>query len=97
MATNHSPKNMLWRWLMICLIPSLTIAYFWLNPPDTGLRHLINGIILACEAVFLLKWVGFEIISHHLKQEHQQKRQTQWLLLPIALLIGYCVYYFIAA
>ena len=89
-------KNLTLRWLLVCLLPAATIVFFLLNPPATPLRHLINGIVLACEAVFLLKWVQFEAIGHHLKQEHALKRQTLWLLLPISLLAAYCVFYFVA-
>ncbi|MFD1245595.1 hypothetical protein [Paralysiella testudinis] len=89
-------KNLTLRWLLVCLLPAATIAFFLLNPPASPLRHLINGIVLVCEAVFLLKWVLFEAIGHHLKQEHALKRQTLWLLLPISLLAAYCVFYFVA-
>ena len=58
--------------------------------------HICLTMIDVCEAVFLLKWVLFEAIGHHLKQEHALKRQTLWLLLPISLLAAYCVFYFVA-
>ncbi len=88
------PKNMLPRWLAVCLIPLGTALWFSLNAPYSDTRHLINGIILVCEGVFLLKFVLFEAIAHHLKQEYTAKQQTLWLLLPLLLLSVYLLYYF---
>lgn len=47
-------RNLLVRWLVVCLIPLATLAVFVANPPEDKPQHLINGIILACEATFCL-------------------------------------------
>ena len=87
-------RNLLVRWLVVCLIPLATLAVFASNPPEDAAQHLINGIILACEATFLFKFVLFETIKHHLKQEFNLKRQTMLLFIPIILLIVYLFHYF---
>ncbi len=87
-------KNMLWRWLLVCLLPAATAAFFILKPAATPMQHLINGIILACECAFLFKFVLFEAIGHHLRQEHALKRQTLLLMLPLLVLILYICHYF---
>ncbi|WP_373740538.1 hypothetical protein [Neisseria sp.] len=91
----NSNPNMKLRWLVICLIPLVSIAAFTLMPPEDKAQYMINGIILACEATFLFKFVLFETIKHHLKDEPEWKRQTLLLFIPIFLLIGYTVYYFL--
>ena len=48
-------KPLIIRWLAVCLIPLATLAVFAVNPPEDAAQHLINGIILACEATFLFK------------------------------------------
>ncbi|WP_308026244.1 hypothetical protein [Neisseria mucosa] len=40
------------------------LAIFVVNPPEDAAQHLINGIILACEATFLFKFVFFDTIKH---------------------------------
>ncbi|EOB48206.1 hypothetical protein NM96060_0951, partial [Neisseria meningitidis 96060] len=40
-------RNLLVRWLVVCLIPLATLAVFAANPPEDKPQHLINGIILA--------------------------------------------------
>lgn len=88
------PKILIIRWLIVCLIPSITLVIFVVNPPEDEAQHLINGIILACEATFLFKFILFETIKHHLKQEFDLKRQTMLLFIPIVLLIVYLFHYF---
>ena len=75
-------KPILLRWLVVCLIPLATLLWFALNPPEDKTQHLINGIILACEATFLFKFVLFDVIKHHLKQEPELKRQSIWMFIP---------------
>lgn len=87
-------KNMLLRWLIVCLVPLATIAALFLSRPLSPVGELIGGIILACEAAFLFKFVLFETIKHHLKHEHAFKRQTMWLFAPIVLLVLYLFHYF---
>lgn len=86
-------KHMI-RWLVVILVPLSIIAYIYLVPAANSLDHLINGIILACAATFLFKFVLFAAIGHHLRGEHTQKKQTYFLFIPIILLILYTVYYF---
>ena len=88
------PKILIIRWLIVCLIPLITLAIFVVNAPEDAAQHLINGIILACEATFLFKFILFETIKHHLKQEFDLKRQTMLLFIPIILLIVYLFHYF---
>lgn len=87
-------KPFIIRWLAVCLIPLATLAVFAVNPPEDAAQHLINGIILACEATFLFKFVLFDTIKHHLKQEFDLKRQIMLLFIPIVLLIVYLFHYF---
>ena len=75
-------KPLIIRWLAVCLIPLATLAVFTVNPPEDAAQHLINGIILACEATFLFKFVLFDTIKHHLKQEFDLKRQTSIIYSP---------------
>lgn len=91
----NSNPNMKLRWLIICLIPLVSIAAFALIPPRDKAQYMINGIILACEATFLFKFVLFETIKYHLKNELEWKRQTLFLFIPIILLIAYTIYYFV--
>ena len=88
------PLAILLRWLAVCLIPLATLLAFALFPPEDHTQYLINGIILACEATFLSKFVLFETVKHHLKQEHALKRQTALLFLPLLALIAYLFHYF---
>ena len=88
------PKILIIRWLIVCLIPLITLAIFVVNAPEDAAQHLINGIILACEATFLFKFILFDTIKHHLKQEFDLKRQTMFLFIPIILLIVYLFHYF---
>ena len=88
------PKILIIRWLIVCLIPLITLAIFVVNAPEDAAQYLINGIILACEATFLFKFILFETIKHHLKQEFDLKRQTMLLFIPIVLLIVYLFHYF---
>lgn len=92
MGVRHS--SLVWAWLIACAIPLLTLLAFALIPETSPLAHLIRGIILACEAVFLAKWVGFKVISHHLHGNHQAKKQVLWLLLVPLLLAIYLLHYF---
>ncbi|STZ75959.1 hypothetical protein [Bergeriella denitrificans] len=91
---NHS-RTLLIRWLIVCLIPLATLLLFALFPPhDDPTQYLINGIILACEATFLSKFVLFEVIKHHLRGEPELKKQTSLLFAPLLLLIVYLFHYF---
>lgn len=55
-------KPLIIRWLAVCLIPLATLAVFSVNPPEDAAQHLINGIILACEATFSVQIRPFR---HH--------------------------------
>ena len=92
--TETTHKNMGLRWLIICLIPLATLAAIALSAPLSPIGHLIGGIILACEAAFLFKFVLFETIKHHLKNEPELKRRTLPLFAPIVLLVAYLFHYF---
>lgn len=85
------------RWLIVLFVPLIIIAYMAIVPASSAIDHLIYGIILACAATFLFKFVLFALIGHHLRGEHAQKKQTLFLFIPIMLLIMYTVYYFQAA
>lgn len=86
-------RSYLIKWIIIISIPTLTaLLLAWRN--DTGLAHLIGGIILACEAAFLFKFVVFEIIKHHLRNEINARNHSSLLLIPIVFLIVYIAYYF---
>ena len=88
-------KPILLRWLAV--LPDSARHPFVGLPsthPKTKTQHLINGIILACEATFLFKFVLFDVIKHHLKQEPELKRQSIWMFIPIVLLIVYLFHYF---
>lgn len=85
------------RWAIVVLIPAVTLFCFAVFPAKDATDYLINGIILACEATFLFKFVLFAVIGHHLREEPQQKKQACWLFVPIVLLVVYVVYYFMAA
>lgn len=87
-------QSLLIRWLIVCLIPLATLLAFVLFPPPDTTQYLINGIILACEATFLFKFVLFDVIKYHLRQEPELKRQTMLLFIPIGLLIVYLFHYF---
>lgn len=89
------PKPLLIRWLLVCLLPLFTIAYFIFNPAEQGsTRFLINGIILACECAFLFKYILFALIGHHLRGEHAHKQHTAWQFTPLILFIAYICHYF---
>ncbi|MDO4433792.1 MAG: hypothetical protein Q4B82_04345 [Alysiella sp.] len=90
-------QQTLLRWATVILIPSFTLAYFTFVPPKDNADRLINGIILACEAVFLFKFVLFAWIGHHLRDEISAKKQVYPLFIPIILLVAYTIYYFQAA
>lgn len=90
-------KQTLIRWLIVVSIPVATLLCFAIFPAKDATDYLINGIILACEATFLFKFVLFAVIGHHLRQEKQQKQQAYWLFLPIVLLVAYIITYFQAA
>lgn len=95
-TTQKSSKNIILRWLIVCLIPLLTIAYFLLNPADETIKHarLVRGAILACECVFLAKFVLFEVVSHHLKDEMKEKKQTTLLFIPLFIFALYICHFF---
>ncbi len=91
---SQTQKSLLLRWLAVCLIPLITMLAFVLIPPPDHTQYLINGIILACEATFLFKFILFEVIKHHLKHEFELKRQVILLFIPIIILIVYLFHYF---
>lgn len=85
------------RALAVCLIPSATAVYFHFNPAERGsIPFLTNGAILACETVFLFKFILFSVIGHHLRGEKRERAYTACLFVPIALSACYTVYYFTA-
>lgn len=88
------PKPFIFRWLAVCLIPLLTLAAFAVYPPPDKTQYFINGIILACEATFLFKFVLFDVIKHHLRQEPELKKHSLLLFVPIVLLIIYIFHYY---
>ncbi|MCF7521690.1 hypothetical protein L4G92_06465 [Neisseria sp. ZJ106] len=93
MAVSDSQK--LWlRWLIVCLIPLLTLLVFALFPPPDQTQYFINGIILACEATFLFKFVLFGVIHCHLRQDFALKRKNMLLFIPIIALIVYLFHYY---
>ncbi|MCP1659541.1 hypothetical protein [Neisseria perflava] len=87
-------KHLLIRWLIVCLIPLITLLAFVVFPPADHTQYLINGIILACEATFLFKFVLFDVIKFHLKQDGVMRRKTAWQFAPIVVLIVYLFHYF---
>ncbi|EGV37994.1 hypothetical protein [Neisseria weaveri] len=87
-------KNLLPHWLIICLIPLITLLLIKLTGPHDDTQYLINGIILACEAAFLFKYVLFKAVKHHLKSEDSLQRHTLFLFIPIILLVAYLFRYF---
>ncbi|MDO4696047.1 MAG: hypothetical protein Q4A49_00705 [Neisseria sp.] len=88
-------KTLLIRTAAVCIIPLLSILYFRFHPAEPGsTQFLLNGIILACEATFLFKFVLFSYIGHHLRGERQEQKYTAWLFLPIILLLFYIMHYF---
>ncbi|MDO4640519.1 MAG: hypothetical protein Q4A84_02280 [Neisseria sp.] len=92
---NTASDTRVWQhWLIVCLIPLLTIAYFSVNPAQTPSKHLLNGIILACECTFLFKYVLFKVLAAHLKKQTALKKRLQWLFIPLVLSIAYTCHYF---
>lgn len=89
-------NKMIRNWLIVILIPLITIIYFQVFPVKEQLDHLIRGIILACESVFLFKLVLFGVILSHLRQEFNVKKQYYFLFIPVVLLIIYTTYYFLS-
>lgn len=83
------------RWLAVCLIPLILLIWFTLNPAATPKDHLINGIIMACAAVFLFKMILFAFIGAHLRQNAAAKKQALWQMLPPIFFGIYIAYYFI--
>ncbi len=83
------------RWLIVCALPLLLSAWFALRPAADATGYLINGIILSCACVFLLKYVLFSVISAHLRGDAAAKRQACRQLLPLAVFAGYIVFYFL--
>ena len=70
------------RWLLVCLLPLLTAVYFHFFPAVPG------------SSGFLIKYVLFALVTHHLKGEFAYRRQTALLFLPLILLVIYIFYYF---
>ncbi len=89
-ATPAPPPKMWRRWLIVTAIPLLSLVWFWVAPPANATEHLVNGIILITEAVFLFKFVLFGAIVHHLRHEYAYRNRNAWLLLPL-LLLGACI------
>ena len=83
------------RWLAVCLLPLvLTAILAWRGAADAK-TVLTNGIILACAAVFLFKYVLFALIGAHLRQDGYGRRQAALQMLPLAVFVLYIVYYFV--
>ena len=71
-------------WLAVCLLPLLLALWF-----------VLNGVVMCCACVFLLKYVLFALVSAHLRQDAAAKRRALLQLLPLAVFGGYVAYYFI--
>ncbi|ULJ61873.1 hypothetical protein [Wielerella bovis] len=87
------PNSILKRWLIACLLPLGMIMWFTLNPAGTPIDHLINGIIMACAATFLFKYILFAAIMAHLRGEKNQRNQTLWQFVPVFGFVAYIVWY----
>lgn len=85
------------RWFIVCLLPLAAAAWFALNPAADAADYLLNGIILACLCVFLIKYVLFALIGAHLRGDAAARKQAAWQLLPLAVFAAYIVGYFVAA
>ncbi|MDK4688340.1 hypothetical protein [Kingella negevensis] len=85
---------MLKRWLIVCLTPLLLVIWFAINPAQTPTDYLINGIVMACAAAFLFKYVLFAAIWSHLKRDLRNKQHALWQFVPLGVFIGYIVWYF---
>lgn len=83
------------RWLAVCLIPLILLIWFIIFPAANPRDHLINGIIMACAAVFLFKMVLFAYIGSHLRQDRTAKKHALLQMLPPVLFGVYIAYYFI--
>ena len=66
-----------------------------LNPAHDATGYLLNGVVMCCACVFLLKYVLFALVSAHLRQDAAAKRRALLQLLPLAAFGGYVAYYFI--
>lgn len=83
------------RWIAVTLLPLLAVLWFTLFPASDPTDYLINGIILSCLCVFLLKAVLFAMIGAHLKQQHAQKRQALLQLIPLIFFTIFIIWYFV--
>ncbi|MBH5328839.1 hypothetical protein H9Q10_04055 [Eikenella sp. S3360] len=82
-------------WLAVCLVPLLLALWFALNPATDATGYLLNGVVMSCAGVFLLKYVLFALVSAHLRQDVPAKRRALWQLLPLLAFGGYVAYYFV--
>lgn len=82
-------------WLAVCLLPLLLVGWFAWRPAADATGYLLNGVIMCCACVFLLKYVLFALVSAHLRQDAAAKRRTLRQLLPLAVFSAYVAYYFI--
>lgn len=85
------------RWLGVCLIPLIFIIWFQAAPAKDATDYLINGIILACADVFLLKWVLFAYIGARLRKDSTSQYHALWQFMPLIGWMIYLVWYFQAA
>lgn len=85
------------RWLGVCLIPLTLVIWFQAAPAQNATDALINGIILACANVFLLKWVLFAYIGARLQHDCPTQRHALWQFVPLGLFAIYVIGYFQAA
>lgn len=83
------------RWCAVCLMPIGLATWFALNPATDAADHLINGIIMACAAVFLFKMALFAMIAGSLRQDARAKKHGLWQMLPPLLFGIYVAYYFL--
>lgn len=83
------------RWITIIVFPIALMLWFTFNPAKEQTDYLINGIILSCVCVFLLKAVLFAIISSHLKQQTTEKKYALYQLIPIFFFALYIIWYFL--
>ncbi|QMT31554.1 hypothetical protein [Alysiella filiformis] len=85
------------RWVAIVILPLILAIYVQAAQPANAADVLVNGIILACANVFLLKWVLFAYIGARLKADKITQKHALWQFVPLILFAIYIVYYFQAA
>lgn len=88
-------NKVIFHWLLVCVVPMGLILWFHFSPAQNRTDFLINGIIMACAATFLFKYIGITAIMAHLQQDLINKKQALYQLIPIVLFILYIIYYFL--